>query len=168
MNVQCKTSELRGLPFLAAACLGSVAHAQIDPVNGYQCNVGEFVITNNLSLVIDETNVTCTLPVEMAQWFDLSADPTFAGQYVTLKCVDFSMWGTNNKADQLITVRVYQDLTPFSSDSGPGSCDGQVEGYDGANEPGPDLASAVLLVEGETFIPIGVDPASGPRLEGRP
>ncbi|MCH7603965.1 MAG: hypothetical protein IIB54_14480, partial [Planctomycetes bacterium] len=72
------------IPLLASACMNSDTHAQIDPENGYPCTAGTYVLTNNLSLVIDETNPTCTLPVEMAQWFDLSADPTFSGQYATL------------------------------------------------------------------------------------
>ena len=61
------TASCVSMPLLVTACLISNTQAQIDPVNGYQCNAGEFVITNNLSLVIDETNPTCTLPVEMAQ-----------------------------------------------------------------------------------------------------
>ena len=69
-------------------------------------------------------------------------------------------------ADQLITLRVFEDTTPLSSDSGVGSCDDQIVGYDGTIEPGPELAGSVLLGEDETFIPIGVDPAVGPRLDG--
>ena len=164
MKIRSGTIGKGTLPVLAAAFLCTGTQAQIQ-VGGYTCSAS-FIRTNNSSLSIAVTNATCTLPVEMAQWFDLSADAELSGSYVTLKCVDFSMWGTANVADQLISVRVFQDLTPLSSDGGPGSCDDDVPGYDGANEPGPDLASALLLGEEETFIPIGVNPPSGPRPDG--
>ncbi|MCH7603032.1 MAG: hypothetical protein IIB54_09720, partial [Planctomycetes bacterium] len=161
MKIRSGTIGKGTLPVLAAAFLCTGTQAQII-TGGYTCSAS-FTRTNNFSLDITLTNGTCTLPVERAQWFDLEADAELSGSYVTLKCVDFSMWGTTNPAPQLISVRVFQDLTPLASDDG---CDNQVAGYDGANEPGPDLASALLLGEEETFIPIGVNPPSGPRLDG--
>ena len=161
MKIRSGTIGKGTLPVLAAAFLCTGTPAQIIS-GGYTCSAS-FTRTNNFSLNITLTNATCTLPVERAQWFNLATDGSFAGQYVTLKCVDFSMWGTANPNDQLISVRVFHDLTPLASDDG---CDAQVGGYDGANEPGPDLASALLLDEDETFIPIGIDPPVGPRLDG--
>ena len=163
MKIRSGTIGKGTLPVLAAAFLCTGTPAQIVP-GGYTCSgSASFTRTNNLSFEITVTNPTCTLPVEMAHWFNLATDPGFAGQYATLKCVDFSMWGTANPAPQLITVRVFQDLTPLASDDG---CDNQVAGYDGANEPGPDLASALLLGEEEVFIPIGINPGTGPRGDG--
>ncbi|MCH7573058.1 MAG: hypothetical protein IH891_09115, partial [Planctomycetes bacterium] len=161
MKIRSGTIGKGTLPVLAAAFLCTGTQAQII-TGGYTCSAS-FTRTNNISLDIALTNGTCTLPVERAQWFNLEGHPTFGNQYITIKCVDFSMWGTSNVAPQLISVRVFQDLTPSGSHNG---CDSQVGGYDGANEPGPDLASALLLGEEETFIPVGVNPAVGPRLDG--
>ena len=164
--MKCSETQRLGLMLGVAAGIGTDAAGQIVTSDtGYTCsNFFCTPLTNNLSLDVTLRSVTCGLPTSMAQWYDLSSNPVFTGIYSTLKCVDFSIWSSSNPGDQVFTIRVYQDLTPESRSP---VCPSQ--GLGSTNEPGPDVASQLLLWEEVTIFPPsleGVDSLADARSDG--
>jgi hypothetical protein len=120
-------------------------------------------LTNNLSQEVTHRNSTCQLPTSMVQWFDL-ADPAhgLVDAPAAVRCVDFTLWSSNNPGEQEIFVRVWRDLNPGRYAD---ECLDYVFGVS-PDDPGPDFAGGVLIGEGTArFDPLPPDD-SAPRPDG--
>jgi len=139
----------------------AAAPGQIQP-SGYTCS-GTIARTNNNSLAITHRLLVCALPTSVVHYWDLSSDPNMAGQYTTLKCVDWSLWSSANLVNQTVFVRVWQDLAPGRDETT--NCADTID----ETQPGPSAADAVLLwVETEVFPPStnGTTSLTVPRPDG--
>lgn len=149
-------------PAIAGALLLTcAAEGQIQP-GAYTCTTN-LARTNNFSLAITHRTLTCGSPTGIIHYWDLSTDPDLAGQYTTIRCMDWSLWSSSNPGEQTIYVRVWQDMAPGRDQTI--NCAAQID----ESHPGPSAGGAVLLREFlEIFPPSteGVDDGAPPRPDG--
>ena len=113
-----------GLPVLAAACFSTSANAQmlgntsgtigVDPPDPYECSA-DFSYTHQDQLISTIRSFQCNNTLTyLGSYYDTSDGMIGAetGEYVTLKCVDFSIWSTEDATSQTLFIRIYLDLDP--------------------------------------------------------